>query len=243
MNVTHLPIIITRAEPGASETEARLRALGLTPIVAPMLSLQPRHDQDLPDLSTIAGLVFTSANGVRVFASRSQERTLPAWCVGPTTAQAAHTAGFQSVLESSGNAVDLAHFISKHKSPEAAPLLHVANGAAAGTLKSTLEADGHEVLFAPLYDMKPAASWPSAIDQLMAQQAPAIVLIHSQKGAEAFANLVAERSVSNFIIVGISDAACRPMAQSGSSAIHVADAPNEDSLFAALQTAIATLSA
>jgi uroporphyrinogen-III synthase len=243
MNVTHLPIIITRAEPGASETEARLRALSLTPIVAPMLSLQPRHDQDLPDPSTIAGLVFTSANGVRVFASRNQERTLPAWCVGPATAQAAHIAGFQSVLESSGNAVDLAHFISAHKSPEAAPLLHVANGAAAGTLKSTLEQDGHKVLFAPLYDMKPAETLASEVDQLMARHDPAIVLIHSQKGAEAFANLVAERSVSNLITVGISNAACKPMTRLGTGAIYVADAPNEDGLFAALQTAIATLSA
>lgn len=243
MNAEHLPIIITRAEPGASETEARLRTLHLTPIVAPMLSLQVRDDHNLPDLSTIAGLVFTSANGVRVFADRSPERALPAWCVGPATAQAARTARFQSVLESSGNAVDLAHFISNQKAPEAAPLLHVANGAAAGTLKATLEAEGHQVLFAPLYDMKPAANLPSAVDHVLAQQTPAIVLIHSQKGAEAFANLVGERSISNLIAVGISDAACEPVTRLDLKALYVADVPNEDGLFDALQTAIATLSA
>ena len=32
---------ITRAEPGASRTAARLEAMGLTPIVRPLLAIQP----------------------------------------------------------------------------------------------------------------------------------------------------------------------------------------------------------
>ena len=42
MDTARIPIIITRAEPGASETEARLRAMGLNPVLAPMLTLVPR---------------------------------------------------------------------------------------------------------------------------------------------------------------------------------------------------------
>ena len=36
-----LPVIVTRAEPGASETMARLQAMGLHAMAAPMLALAP----------------------------------------------------------------------------------------------------------------------------------------------------------------------------------------------------------
>ena len=60
------PVIVTRAEPGASETMARLKTMGLQGISSPMLELAPL-DVALPDLSGIAHLVFTSANGVEHF--------------------------------------------------------------------------------------------------------------------------------------------------------------------------------
>ena len=83
-----LPVIVTRAEPGASETMARLAAMDVTPIASPMLSLA-RLKADLPDLSAVQHLVFTSANGVRFFTEASTLRAAKAWCVGPSTAAAA----------------------------------------------------------------------------------------------------------------------------------------------------------
>lgn len=243
MDTASLPIIVTRAEPGASETEARLQALRLNAVLAPMLTLHPRQSEPLPDLNDVAGLVFTSANGVRVFANREVERALPAWCVGPATAAAAHAAGFARVHESAGNAVDLANFISANTQPQARPLLHIANRAAAGTLKSELEAAGFSVTFAPLYEMRPASALPPAVSEILAREQTAIVLVHSQKGAAAFAELVSDRPKDALIAVAISEPASEPLKPLDLQAIHFADAPNEDGLFSALHAAIATLSA
>lgn len=241
--MTKRPVIVTRAEPGAGETAARLRAIGLTPVLTPMLSLRVAEARPLEDAAKLSGLVFTSANGVRVYADRTSERALPAWCVGPATAEAAHAAGFSDVHESAGNAVDLAKFIGANSSPSDKPLLHVANSAAAGTLKSTLEALGFNVAFAPLYEMQPAEATPPSLAKLLAETKPAIVLIHSAKGAAAFAKLLEAQNVGHWSGVSISEPAGLPLAELGLGSVHVAETPNEDGLFDALQRAIATLSA
>lgn len=241
--MTERPIIVTRAEPGAGETAARLRAIGLTPVLTPMLSLRVSEAHPIEDAAKLSGLVFTSANGVRVYADRMSERALPAWCVGPATADAAHAAGFADVHESAGNAVDLAKFIAANTSPSEKPLLHVANSAAAGTLKSTLEALGFDVVFAPLYEMQPAETVSPSLQTLLDEDKPAIVLIHSAKGAAALANLLPAQDVRHWTGVSISEPASLPLAALNLGSIHIAKAPNEDCLFDALTQAIATLSA
>lgn len=241
--MTETPIIVTRAEPGASETIARLRGMGLTVIPSPILSLHERSDVPIAPASTLAGLVFTSANGVRVFAAREQDRSLTAWCVGPATAEAAHIADFETVMESSGNAEDLANFIAQHSERNDTPLLHVANTAATGTLKSTLEAHGFAVEFAGLYEMRPATELPADVRDLVHRKAPAILLIHSNKGATAIADLLPAQTVETWIGVGISQQALAPLQALQLGNTFVAATPNEDGLLSALHEAIATLSA
>ena len=61
-------IWVTRAEPGASATAGRLRALGLDPLVSPVLEVRPL--EAAIDTDGAAALAFTSANAVRAFAAR-----------------------------------------------------------------------------------------------------------------------------------------------------------------------------
>ena len=88
-------IWITRAEPGASRTAEKLRALGHEPVVAPLLQARPLPGEI--GLTGVGALAFTSANGVNAFAERSPERSLPVFAVGDATAAAAHKAGFAEV--------------------------------------------------------------------------------------------------------------------------------------------------
>ena len=62
-----LKIWITRAEPGAEATAARVRERGHTPLVAPLLAVRMVEDPQI-DLSGVRALAFTSANGLRAFA-------------------------------------------------------------------------------------------------------------------------------------------------------------------------------
>lgn len=263
MSAAAIPVLITRAEPGASEAAQRIEALGLRALKSPVLAIQQRPDERLPDLQSLSGLVFTSANGVRAFADRSDDRNLATWCVGPATATAAREAGFATVHESVGNAVDLAEYIVRNSAssrassrapssapssasssaPSSVPLLHVANHAAKGDLKRILEAHGFRVEFSPLYEMRVVESVSNEATQALAGNGPTIVLIHSAKGAEAFVQLCADKRIQNLTIVAISETAAQPLSALSPEAVHVATAPNEDGLFAALASVIATLSA
>ena len=168
---------------------------------------------------------------------------MQAWCVGPSNAQAASDEGFETVHESAGNAVDLANFIAERSAPSDAPLLHVANAAATGVLRETLSVKGYQTVFAPIYEMQPAQSLPTSVGHLMDQNSTCIVLVHSEKGATAFAAQTGSRALTSCIGVAISERASQPLERSKLSAIYTAESPNEDGLFAALEIALATLSA
>lgn len=243
MAAQSIPIIVTRAEPGASATMAYLSSRDLNAMRAPVLSLEPLPQTPLPDWQDLSGLVFTSANGVRTYAERRTDRALTAWCVGPATAEAAREAGFSDIRESAGDAMNLAAFIAQQRLPSDQPLLHVANQAAKGTLKQTLTALGIGVLFAPLYAMRPTDELPAEIEQLIARRAPAIVLVHSAKGAAAFANLIGEEALKDWRLVAISEQARSPLAAIARKHTYIADEPNEAGLMRALDIALATLSA
>ncbi|MEL7033859.1 MAG: uroporphyrinogen-III synthase [Pseudomonadota bacterium] len=243
MSTSSVPIIVTRAEPGARQTREHLEALGLNVVSTPMLTLDLLPETQLPDAQDLAGLVFTSANGVRTYAERRSDRALTTWCVGPATAEAARHAGFPDIRESAGNAVDLANLISAHATPSDGPLLHVANAAATGTLKQTLTRLGFDVRFAPLYAMRPADTLPDSLKQLIDRGAPAIVLIHSAKGATALANVTQAPQLKTWHLVAISEQACAPLVSLARGGTHIATAPNEAGLMRALDQALATLSA
>ncbi|WOR14578.1 uroporphyrinogen-III synthase [Hyphomonas sp. FCG-A18] len=240
---SHVPVIVTRAQPGARETLTRLTEAGIMAIEAPVLSIEPDPTQPLPNPEILSGLVFTSANGVRAYLNHEDDRQLTAWCVGPATAKAAREAGFMDVRESAGDAVDLARFIAAKSQPTDKPLLHVANAAAKGDLKAQLEAVGFGVTFCPLYAMAVSPSLPEAAIKLLQAQMPAIVIAHSTKGAEAFLKLAKDLPHIHLTGLAISVRAAGPLMQAGLRDIHIASQPNEDGLMRSLNVALATLSA
>lgn len=230
-------ILVTRAEPGGSQTVGRLREMGLSPILSPVLDLFAR-DEAIPDLSAFGGLIFTSANGVRFFAERSDARDLPAWCVGPATGSEALREGFSPVHQSSGDAYALAHYIAHHWSGDEKTLLHVANSAARGNLRMALEAEGFDVTFLPLYEAARAASLSEAAVRQLGSGERTICLIHSAKGADAFLALAADINLSKTEFVAISPQAAERLNDRPCGGVHVASHPDEAHLMACLTEAL-----
>lgn len=238
-----IPVIVTRAQPGNTETTDRLNRLGCDPIPAPVLALVPLPETEIPETVDLSGLIFTSANGVRSYTARRSDRSLPVWCVGPATADAARTAGFRTVHESSGNSDDLARFIATTIQPDTLPLLHVANQDAAGALAQELRRLGHKVLFAGIYAMRTAKQLPARVLRLNRDDPAVILLVHSAKGAQAFRELMQDDAPAGWSLVAISKRAAAPLESLVRGPVFIADTPNEDGIMRALGDAIATLSA
>ncbi len=82
-------ILITRPEPGASETAARVAAMGLIPIVAPLLEIGPTH-ANLPPCRQFTAVLVASGNALDALAEHY--RALPLLTVGAATATASRLA-------------------------------------------------------------------------------------------------------------------------------------------------------
>ncbi len=87
-------LFVLRPEPGASETAARAREIGLDVVVAPLFRVEPLA-WEAPDAASLDALLLTSANAVRQAGDGLLAlRGLPVHAVGEATATAAREAGF-----------------------------------------------------------------------------------------------------------------------------------------------------
>ncbi len=111
-------VLVTRPEDDARSLVAALEARGHEALVAPMLTIAPAPGVEAPlALDGVQALVFTSANGARVFARLSDERDLPVFTVGDASAAAARDAGFARVERAGGDVEDLARLIIMRLAP------------------------------------------------------------------------------------------------------------------------------
>ena len=94
-------MLVTRPEPGASETGRRLHVLGHAPLIAPVLriaALAPR----LPPPEAVQAVLATSGNALPALAGHRGCRLL---AVGDATAARAREAGFGDILSAGRDAV------------------------------------------------------------------------------------------------------------------------------------------
>jgi uroporphyrinogen-III synthase len=90
-------ILVLRPQPGADETAARARALGLEPVVTPLFAVRALA-WTAPDPDGFDAVMLTSASAARqAAAGLAPFRKLPCYAVGEATAAAAGEAGFADI--------------------------------------------------------------------------------------------------------------------------------------------------
>lgn len=222
---------VTRARPGADDTASRLKDLGFTPVVAPLLEVS-FLGMDPIDLTDVAALAFTSARGVEALAGRSGIRNLPVFAVGAATAQAARAAGFTQVTAGDGDVEALADLIAcRH--PPAATLLHAAAAQPAGDLVGDLTRRGLSARALAVYET--VESDPAAILPHLPTLSAA--LVHSPRAGRALAAFLAGHPAPEIRLLALSSAVAKPLAAVKCAAIGVAPFPNEASLLKLLSKA------
>jgi len=185
-------VLVTRPQPDAARTAAKLAQLGHEPVMDPLLTIEPITIGEIP-AGPFAALAATSANAARIAGALVEldpMRVLPLYAVGTSTAEAAHAAGFETVIDADGDAAALAKVLMRDLR-RGARVLHLAGEERAREL-GTLIADSEifvDVLV--LYRVRAAdALGPAA--EFLASGGIDAVLHFSPRSAAAFA-AVAER--------------------------------------------------
>jgi uroporphyrinogen-III synthase len=181
-------VLVTRPEPGASETAARLRALGHEPLVLPLSETRPLA-VTAPDGSAIA---ITSANAVR-HAPPSLLQSLagkPCFAVGKRTAKAANAAGFRDVRSADRDAAALAELVLA-QIPAGASLVYLCGRVRRPDFEAALRERGIRVIPVETYDTTRRDIDEETAARMLAGRAADAALVYSATAAEALAEVAA----------------------------------------------------
>jgi uroporphyrinogen-III synthase len=230
-----VPVLVTRPEPGASETADRLAALGRRAILAPLLRIEPRTGR-LPDPKRLAAILATSTNAIGGLPPACH--AVPLLAVGNATAKRARSAGFTTVESADGDALALAALVASRLRPEKGPLL-LASGARQGmALAAALRADGYRVIRRVAYAACAATSLPDGAAGLLTAAQPHVALFFSAETAQTYVRLVIQaglaEAVGNCEAVAIGPAASMALQTLPWRRVHVATKPNQDDMLALL---------
>jgi uroporphyrinogen-III synthase len=228
-------MLVTRPEPDAQSTLARLSALDIAAIAAPVMVRQTL-DASLPPADGFAAMVLTSANAVRALRDRDvldAYRHLPVLAVGERTAREAEEAGFLKVSSAAGALKDLVNAIAI--SGLKGPLFYPTGKHQSADLAKALAPLGVMVATARLYDMVAIEALPGGVLAQLADGDIGAVLIYSRRTAEIFATLAAgldRAQRQRLAMLCIAETAAEPLLESHLHRISLADRPDEDAMMA-----------
>lgn len=218
---------VTRAEPGATRTAQRVRALGFMPVVHPLLAVR---FIDAPlDLDGVAALAFTSRNGIDGFARLHAARDLPVYAVGDATATAARAAGFNKVQSARGDLDALAAMIRRTHHAQGGVVLTPGPLQPAGDLAARV---GSAIAVRSVVVYRAEATTDLSVPAFD------IALVHSPRAASRLADYLAGRDLMTKSAVAISRAAASSLERLGFGRLLIADRPDEDAMMATLGKAV-----
>lgn len=218
-----MKLLILRPEPGASATATRAAADGFDPLVVPLFTIRSLA-WEAPAAGRFDTIAITSANAVRYGgAGVGLYMALPAYTVGPASADAARDAGLRvvGIGDGDGDAMFTRIAADGHRR-----VLHLC-----GSERSAVSSGPLEVTAVPVYASGARAALPA--DAVSTANRGAVVLIHSPRAAATWARLADAAGVvrSGVDLVAISPAAART-AGGGWRSVHAPLTPREPSMLA-----------
>ena len=226
-------MLVTRPEPDARSTLARLQALDIDARMAPLMVRQTL-EVSLPPPDGFAAMVVTSANAVRSLADRGMVETyrhLPVFAVGDRTALEAQDAGFLRVSSAAGALQDLINAMAI--SGMRGPVFYPTGKHQSADLAKSLAPLGIMVATAKLYDMVALEALSTDVLAGLADGSIGAVLAYSRRTAEIFAKLAAsldQSQRSRIAMLCLSEAVAEPLLEAHFNRISLADRPDEDAM-------------
>lgn len=231
-------VLNTRPDTDSADLLAELDNRGFRHLSAPMLNIVFPAPAEPLDINDYQAVIFTSANGVRSFTKLSDNRSLPAYCVGDATAQTCRDYGFDDVHSANGDIHDLAALIRKMVDPARGPLFHPAARKTAGDLGQMLIADGYQIHRQTVYEAQESRTLPEDVLKALRKHHVEAILFFSPRTAETFAKLVhsykLERDLSGTSAICLSPAVQSKISDLTWHRTRVASQPTQEYLLSEL---------
>ncbi|MDF3624305.1 uroporphyrinogen-III synthase [Brytella acorum] len=180
-------VIVTRPEPGLSDTLARVEDLGWRPIASPMLEI--RHKAMSRPPGVFRCVVVTSGQALPACAAALPSDS-PILAVGTATAERARDVGFTQVRAAQGDAESLLDLLGY--SPQRGERILLPTGSRVGQdFAARMRANGWHVVRRIAYEIAPIRTLSDEASQALDAHETHAVLFFSAATARAF-NLAAQ---------------------------------------------------
>jgi uroporphyrinogen-III synthase len=226
-------LLVTRPEPEAERTAAKLRARGHVAVVVPLLRIEPVEHVPI-DGGPFAALLATSANAAAIagHARFAELRAVPVLAVGDRTAEAMRAAGFTDVASARGDVNDLAALVAARCKPRGS-LLYVAGADRSGDLDGVLSGRGFAVKTAVVYRAVASGALPAALAGMRYDG----VLHFSRRTSEAYVDAARAGRLPGDALTApvhfcMSAQVAEPLIEAGAGGARVAAEPTEAALLA-----------
>lgn len=229
-------VLVTRPQPGAARTAARLAELGFSPVMAPALTIQTLPAQ-LPDPAHIQAVLITSANALPALPPDYHAR--PLFAVGTTTALQASQAGFRDVRNADGDATTLTTMVAHACQPATGKILLLTGRGQGGALATALRAQGFRVLRRVVYAAIPIPDLPADTSAALAAGRISHALFFSAETARAFVRQIHRAKLADCLreidAITIGQPARMALQSVPWRRIRVAERPTQDAMLACLR--------
>jgi uroporphyrinogen-III synthase len=227
-------VLVTRPEPGASRTAARLEVAGFDTTVLPLTRIAPL-DFIMPD-GEFDGVIVTSAQALKgVDAGRLL--TIPIFAVGEMTARSARSAGFETIITAGGSVDSISELVLNGARP-AARLLYLCGKVRRPDLETALGDAGLQLVAVETYDAIPVDySHPELIARLGDASFDAVALMSAQ-AAKLFSALAEDTGFAPLftqsVVACFSPRIANSLSQYGAWRVSVTEEASEDALLVLL---------
>ena len=231
-----MKVLITRAEPAASQTAANLAKKGHEAIVLPVFEVVDTQN-NIPE-KNYDGIIFTSKNAVDVLKSRAWKLPvpdMPAFCVGEKTEKAAQRLGFKETYSANGGGAALTDLMSTMKL-EDRKMLYLSTPDKSFDIKKALATYKIDVETVDIYQARPVTPNREQLTQAISVVRHGAVFTYSALSSEHLAKLIKSshmiEELKECTLISISSQASKPLELIDWKDILIAQSPKENEMIA-----------
>lgn len=229
-----LGVLVTRPEPGLTETLAAVQKAGWQAYASPALEIVSKILPPLPHF--VSALVLTSGQSIPC-ACRMVGSAVPVFAVGERTAQRARAAGFSQVYSANGNADALLALVVRTYQPAQGQLLLLSGAGQGVALAAHLSTAGFQVTRQVAYAAQPVGQIEPHIISLLMAGDIGHSLFFSAQSAKAWVEVLPQAVVpfaAHSVGLVMSDAAAKVLYHAGWQRVQVAPQPTAAAVLALL---------
>lgn len=233
--------MITRPEPGLSETMFKVQKLGWKTLSLPLMGIR-LLPVEFAEIDKVQAVLFTSrqavASTIKLFIQQDVAyKDIPVFAVGDVTANDAVIAGFKQIKSAHKDADALNQLIQKELLPERGSLLFPVGKRQGRQLIYNLRQAGFNLMVKEVYETYPVDHIALSFIEILKQQEIHTILFFSSETVRFFINSLPE-DLKYFLkhtdAIAISNKVGKALEQLPWKQIHVADRPCTEAMLSLL---------